>query len=154
MSQIAIIEIDDSSIDLMKINNKSLDGKVYFDINNLIKLDFFNRNKTYINIINDLESRQLDMLIFDYEIDLKDFKKIFEIISPLFQAVRYLINNNIRSNKIKLYISEDCNVEYEDFIKINIDCLNFEKSFIDYISVHNIIKTNCFPPIMFIFNKI
>ena len=151
MSQIAIIEVEDGIVDLTKIKNKSFDEKIYFDIDNLIKLNFFKEKKIYINIVNDLESRELDMLIFDYHIDLKDYKKLFNILSPLFKAVMYFVDGNIKSNNVKLFISEDCNVEDTDFIKINMDCTNLENSFIDYISSHDIIKTNCFPPIVFSF---
>ena len=152
MSQIAIIEIKNDAINnLAKIKNKSFDKKIYFDINNSLKLNFYKSEKTYINIVSDLESQELDMLIFDYNIDLKDYKKIFDTISPLFNVVMYLLDNNIKPNEIKLFISEDCNICDEDFIKINIDCLNFEKSFINYISSHDIITTNCFPPIVFSF---
>ncbi len=152
MSQVAIIEITDCAIDVTKLNNINFDGKVYFDINNLSYLNFYKNEKSYINIINDLETRELDMLIFDYEIDLNDYEKIFNIISPLFKAVMYLVDKNIKPNNIKMFISEDCNVGECDFIKINIDFLNYKRSFIDYLSSHSIITTNCFPPIVFSFD--
>jgi hypothetical protein len=91
------------------------------------------------------------MLIFDYELSLTDYDKIYDIISPLFKAVMYFIENGVTPKNIRLFISEDCNVEYEDFAEMRIDYKNIKKSFIDFVSAHDILKTNCFPPIMFIF---
>lgn len=153
MSQIAIIEIDDIVIDCKKICYKEFDGNTQLEIINSYKLNFFNDSKTYINILTDPQSRQLDILIFDYKIDLNDFDKMFDVISPLFTAVEHLINSGIDYYKIKLFISEDDNVEYDDFIKIDTNYLNPRKSFVDYFSTNNVITTNCFPPIMFSFRK-
>lgn len=151
MSQIAIIEIEKNFNKLELLNEKTIDGKTYLDINCLLHLPFFDKSKTYINIINDLESRELDMLIFDYEIELNDYEKIFNIISPLFDLVKYLGKVNQSYKLIKLYISENCNVKYDEFIKVPIDYLNIKESFIDYLYKNNIITTNCFPPLMFVF---
>ena len=154
MSQIALIEIDCKIDNISEINNFSLDGTTFLTTNKKSQLDFLNATKTYINILNDYESNELDMLLFDYEIDLNDYDKIFQIISPIFELSLYLINKyKIDTTEIKLFISEDCNVKYEDFIKININPNDIKGSFIKHLSKHNILEINCFPPIMFCFDS-
>ncbi len=153
MSQIALIEINHKIESISEINKFTLDGKTFLTTDKKNHLDFMNVTRTYINILNDYESSELDMLLFDYEIDLNDYHKIFQIISPLFDLSMYLINKyNINPNEIKLFISEDCNVKYDDFIRINIHHKDAKESFIKYFSRNEILKMNCFPPIMFCFD--
>lgn len=151
MSQVAIIEINNTHLHINTLNNKPVDNNIFFDTHNLYSLPFFKKEKEYVNIVSNLETRELDMLIFDYELSLTDYDKIYDIISPLFKAVMYFIENGVTPKNIRLFISEDCNVEYEDFAEMRIDYKNIKKSFIDFVSAHDILKTNCFPPIMFIF---
>lgn len=153
MSQVALIEINHKIENISEINKFTLDGRTFLTTNKRNQLDFLNVTRTYINILNDYQSNELDMLLFDYEIDLNDYNKIFQIISPLFDLSMYLINKyNIDPNEIKLFISEDCNVKYDDFIRININHKNVKKSFINYFSRNEILEINCFPPIMFCFD--
>ena len=151
MSQIAVIEINEDTVDMKKIKNKRIKDALYLDVISSYRLNFFKEGKLYIEIINDLESREFDALIFDFQIDLKDFKKIYEVISPLFDAVRYLIDNRIDPKGIKLYISEDCNADSDDYIEIIVDHNNVEEDFIKFIKNNSVIESNFFPPLSFCF---
>ena len=151
MSQIAVIEINEDTVDMKKIRNKRIKDALYLDVISSYRLNFFKEGKLYIEIINDLESREFDALIFDCRIDLKDFKKIYEVISPLFDAVRYLIDNRIDPKGIKLYISEDCKADSDDYIEIIVDHNNVEEDFIKFIKNNSVIESNFFPPLLFCF---
>lgn len=151
MSEIALIEINKKDT-FSEMNKFTIDGKTVLSMDKVIKLDFMDSTKTYINVVNDCGNRELNMLLFDYKINLKDYDKIFQIIVPLFDLSNYLIKRyNINPNEIKLFISEDCNVKYDDFIRININYKDVKNSFIKFFSENNVLKINCFPPIMFCF---
>ena len=154
MSQMALIEINCKIENIQEINKFSLDGMTFLTTDQKYQLDFMNVAKIYIHILNDYESNELDMLLFDYEIDLDDYDKIFQIISPIFELSMCLINKyKIDTKEIKVFISEDCNVKYEDFIRININPNDVKGSFIKYLSKNKILEINCFPPIMFCFGS-
>ena len=78
MSQMALIEINCRIENIQEINKFSLDGMTFLTTDQKYQFDFMNITKTYIHILNDYESNELDMLLFDYKIDLDDYDKIFQ----------------------------------------------------------------------------
>ncbi len=152
MSQLALLEIRTSDNKNFNFSNMLIKQNYIAYLIDAFKLNlsFANCENKYYKIV-ERHLNELDILVFDWKIDLNDYDSIFNILSPLFEFIDCFIKSGIPSENIKLFISEDYAQDIDDYIIIKLDSDHIKELFIDYISKNLIININCFPSILFVF---